>query len=296
MIAQFAAAIGFLTRLPAGRNSACDAKDVARSARWFPLVGGLLGGISVAALWLLSRVFPPLVTAVLIVAIDAALTGAMHFDGLADTADGFGGGRTRADVLRIMRDHAIGSYGAIALILAITLKVATIATLATGRYAVPGLLLAPVLGRWSAVILSASESYARPPEDDGPTSVGSPTRLVGRTELMIATLTAVTLAAAVGRWFGAAGTLLVAVVSICWGSTHRRSHRRHFGSRHRDLRVPRPPPVHRAPLIYDRFRQSGNCVVAAAPSRTRGVRPRSLLRIARCRALAQWNPAGTFSC
>ncbi len=222
MIAQFAAAIGFLTRLPAGRNSAFDAKDVARSERWFPLVGGLLGGISVAALWPLSRVFPPLVTAVLIVAIDAALTGAMHFDGLADTADGFGGGRTCADVLRIMRDHAIGSYGAIALALVIALKVGAIATLADTGQAVPGLLLAPVLGRWSAVVLSATEAYARQPEDDGPNSVGSPTRFVGRRELVIATVTAVILAAVVGRWFGGAGLLLVGVASIGWGWCCRR--------------------------------------------------------------------------
>ena len=197
MIAQLAAAIRFLTRMPAGRNSTFDAKDVARSTRWFPLVGGLLGGIYVATLWLLSRIFPPLVSAVLIVTIDAFLTSAMHFDGLADTADGFGGGRTCADVLRIMRDHAIGSYGAIALVLVIALKVAAIATLADSRHGFSGILLAPVLGRWSAVILSSTESYARPPEDDGPNSVGSPTRFVGRTELVIATVTAVTFAAAV---------------------------------------------------------------------------------------------------
>lgn len=222
MIAQFVAAIAFLTRLPAGRNSAFDAKDMARSTRWFPLVGGLLGGISVAALRLFARVFPPLVTAVLIVAIEAAVTGAMHFDGLADTADGFGGGRTRADVLRIMRDHAIGSYGAIALVLVIALKVATIATLADSRYAVPGILLASILGRWSAVILSSTESYARPPEDDGPNSVGSPTRFVGRRELAIATVTAVAVAIAVGRWFGGATLLLVAIATICWGLWCRR--------------------------------------------------------------------------
>jgi cobalamin 5'-phosphate synthase/cobalamin synthase len=222
LIAQFAAAVSFLTRLPAGRNAAFDGKDVARSSRWFPLVGGLLGGISVGAFWLLSRVFPPLVAAVLIVAIDAILTGALHFDGLADTADGFGGGRTRADVLRIMRDHAIGSYGGVALVLVIALKVAAIATLADSRRAVPGLLLAPVLGRWSAVISSSTEPYARPPEDDGPNSVGSPARFVGRRELMIATVTAAFLAAAAGRWFGAAALLLVAVASICWGWCCRR--------------------------------------------------------------------------
>jgi adenosylcobinamide-GDP ribazoletransferase len=222
LIAQFAAAISFLTRLPIARNSAFDAKDVARSSRWFPLVGGLLGGISVAALWLFSRVFPPLVTPVLIVAIDAALTGGMHFDGLADTADGLGGGRTRADVLRIMRDHAIGSYGGTALVLVIALKIATIAALASSRYAVPGILLAPVLGRWSAVLLSATEAYTRPLEEDGPKSVGSPTRFVSRIELTVATVTAVIFAVAASRWFGAAALLAVAVASVCWGRLCRR--------------------------------------------------------------------------
>ncbi len=122
MIRQFAAAIAFLTRLPAPSRMAFDAKDIGRSARWFPLIGLMIGGFLVAALQLFTLVFPPLVTAFLIAAIDALLTGALHLDGLADTADGFGGGRTREDVLRIMRDHAIGSYGAVALIFVIAIK------------------------------------------------------------------------------------------------------------------------------------------------------------------------------
>jgi len=222
LIAQLAAAIGFLTCLPIGRSSAFGAKDVARSARWFPLAGALLGGIYIAALRLLTPVFPSLVTATIVVAIDASLTGAMHLDGLADTADGFGGGHTREDVLRIMRDHAIGSYGAVALVLVIALKIGTIAALSDSRRAVSGLLLAPVLGRWSAVLLSATGTYARPPENDGPQSVGSPTRFIGRSELIIATVTAVALVSAFGRWLGVAGLLLVAVASIWWGWCCRR--------------------------------------------------------------------------
>lgn len=217
MIAQIALAIGFLTRLPVPNDPAVTAKDVARATRWFPLVGGLLGGISVAALWVLSRIFPPLVTAVLIVTLEAFLTGAMHFDGLADTADGFGGGRTRDDVLRIMRDHAIGSYGGTALFLAIALKIAAIATLLDTRYAIAALFLAPVLGRWSAVLLSATHPYARPLEHDGPYSVGSPTRFIDRTELIVATTTAVALTVAAGRWIGGAAIVLVAGASMWWG-------------------------------------------------------------------------------
>jgi adenosylcobinamide-GDP ribazoletransferase len=214
LIAQVAAALAFLTRLPVPRYSVFDAKDVGRAARWFPLVGALLGGIYVAALWLLGRVFPPLVTSVMIVGIEAAITGGMHFDGIADTADGFGGGRTREDVLRIMRDHAIGAYGAIALILVIGLKIATVAALIDTGRASHALLLAPVLGRWSAVLLSATESYARP--------TGSPTQFVGRTEFIVATLTAVPVSVAIDLWRGTASFGLVAIGSAWWGWRCRR--------------------------------------------------------------------------
>jgi adenosylcobinamide-GDP ribazoletransferase len=222
VIPRIALAIGFLTRIPVGAKSACDPKEIARSLRWFPLVGGLLGGISAAAYWLLSRLFPPLITAVLIVAVDAALTGAMHFDGVADTADGFGGGRTTDDVLRIMRDHAVGSFGALALILLVALKVTAIATFVGNRQAFTALFLAPVLGRWSAVLLSALQPYARPPDHDSPQSVGSPARFVGRVEAIVATVTALALAAAAGRWTGGAAMVLVAAVVIWWGWCCRR--------------------------------------------------------------------------
>lgn len=212
MIRQFLLALGFLTRLPAGKL-ACTAQDIGRASRWFPLVGGLLGAIDIALLRLLGPFFPALLTAVLIVAADAFLTGAMHFDGLADTADGFGAGRTRQDVLRIMRDHAIGSYGACALFLAIALKVAAIGAMAGSVRAVPALLLAPALGRWSAVFSSALAGYARPAQDDLPRSVGSPARFIGRTELTVASVIAIAFALPLLPWRGAA-TLVPALATM----------------------------------------------------------------------------------
>jgi len=222
LIGQFAAALGFLTRLPSGRRGIVGAEDVARSARWFPLVGALLGGIYVGIGLLLIRVFPPFVTAVIIVAMDALLTGALHLDGLADTADGFGGGHTREDVLRIMRDHSIGAYGAIALILVIALKIGAIVALIEAGRQGPALFLAPVLGRWAAVFLGASQTYARPIEHDSQHSVGTPARFMGRTELIIATVIGLALAAAAGGWTGVgcfAGALLV---SLSWSWRCRR--------------------------------------------------------------------------
>ena len=221
MIRQFLIALGFLTRLPAGRLS-CTAKDIGHSARWFPLVGALLGAIYAAVARFAGPFFPPLVTAVVVTSLDALITGAMHFDGLADTADGFGSGRTREDVLRIMRDPTIGSYGACALILAIALKIAAINALIGTPAAVPAIFLAPVLGRWSAVFSSVLAGYARPAADDGAKSVGSPARFVGRTELLVASAITVAIAVALRRWRGAAALLLVLAGTAAWTSICRR--------------------------------------------------------------------------
>jgi adenosylcobinamide-GDP ribazoletransferase len=160
-VKSFLAALAFLTRLPAGRIAAIDAADVAHSAGWFPLIGLLLGAIYSLAAILLKDHLPFGVVAVLLVMLDALATGALHFDGLADAADGFGGGKSREDILRIMRDHAIGSYGGVALIVLVTLKVAAYATLLNRSNWIPALILTPALGRWSILLLSATLPYAR---------------------------------------------------------------------------------------------------------------------------------------
>ena len=121
---SFPAAIAFLTRVPVGRGAAFDAADVGHSAGWFPVVGILLGGLYCGAAAALKAHLPVGVVAVVLVLLDALATGALHYDGLADSADGFGGGKNREDVLRIMREHAIGSYGGLALVIAVALKLA----------------------------------------------------------------------------------------------------------------------------------------------------------------------------
>ena len=156
------AAVAFLTRFPVGRSVPFEAADVSRSAGWFPLIGLLLGGLSIAAAALLKRHLPPIVIAALLLLLDAVLTGALHFDGLADTADGFGGGKGREQVLAIMRDHSIGSYGALALALVVGLKLTAYATLLKQSDWLPALLLTPALGRWSALLLTSTLPYARP--------------------------------------------------------------------------------------------------------------------------------------
>jgi cobalamin 5'-phosphate synthase/cobalamin synthase len=163
---RFVCALAFLTRAPLPPTLRFETADVSRAALFFPVIGALLGGLAAAGRHLLSPHLPPLVTALLLVGIYALATGALHLDGVADMADGFGGGRTRADVLRIMRDHAIGAYGAFALILVVTLHVAAIASLVEPTPAWAdrtdrALVVAPVLGRWASIPLGRILPYAR---------------------------------------------------------------------------------------------------------------------------------------
>lgn len=129
-IELFLTAVGFLTRLPvpALRDFAPD--WITRSARYYSLVGQIVGALMGAVLILAAVVWPPWAAALLAIAAGVLVTGAFHEDGLADTVDGLGGGKDAAQRLAIMKDSRIGSYGALALILALGLKAAALADIA----------------------------------------------------------------------------------------------------------------------------------------------------------------------
>ncbi|HEY2148888.1 MAG TPA: adenosylcobinamide-GDP ribazoletransferase, partial [Pirellulales bacterium] len=183
-----AAALSFLTRVPIPARTPFSAADTGRSSYWFPLIGAMLGLIYALAVRILSPVLPCIVVAVIVIVIEALLTGALHLDGVADMADGFGGGRDRADVLRIMRDHAIGAYGATALILIILLKVTTISALCEHHLAEQYLIAGPALSRWATVLLSWLSPYARRSESEGVNAGGAVSDFIGRREFLLATL------------------------------------------------------------------------------------------------------------
>lgn len=155
-------ATAFLTRFPVPVTA--DASDVGRAAQWFPLVGAGLGIVAAVAAQAMAATpgMPPVLAALLLVGLGAWATGAIHLDGLADMADGFGGGASREEVLRIMRDPAIGSFGAIALLLVMGAKVGALVTLLDRHSAVPALVAAPTMSRWTIVALAAWLPYARP--------------------------------------------------------------------------------------------------------------------------------------
>jgi cobalamin 5'-phosphate synthase/cobalamin synthase len=155
-------ATAFLTRLPVPARGAMGAAEVGRATVAFPVVGAALGAVLAGAGGLLARALPAQVAAVLVVALEVVLTGALHLDGLADTADGLGGGRDAAHALQIMRDHAVGAYGGIALALALLLRVTAVAVLLAGAAAWVWLPVAGALARWILVLLARYGGAARP--------------------------------------------------------------------------------------------------------------------------------------
>jgi adenosylcobinamide-GDP ribazoletransferase len=206
------AAIALLTRVPVGRSF--ELPELGRSARWFPLIGALMGGIYAGIAYVVAPRMPSSLVAVLIVIAEALLTGALHMDGLADTADGFGGGKDREDTLRIMRDPAVGSYGALAIVLLVAVKVAVIAALSDRRSTASGLVLASSLGRWAIVPLCRFLPYARP-------SPGMP-NYVGTPELVWASLFAASVAFGIAAWRGLICWCFVMAVTAWFGWYCRR--------------------------------------------------------------------------
>ncbi|AHM04494.1 Cobalamin synthase [Roseibacterium elongatum DSM 19469] len=151
----------FLTRLPLPWAPDYTPERMGRAMRYFPLVGLGIGAALALVYSLASLVFPPLVAALITVALGVRLTGALHEDGLADLADGLGGGATRARVLEIMRDSRIGTYGVVTLALVLGLKVAALAHL-DGALAAATLVAAHGLSRLAALVLLLRLPYARP--------------------------------------------------------------------------------------------------------------------------------------
>ncbi len=139
-----------LTRLPVGR---WGGSDLARTVWAFPVVGlvvGLFGGF---VYWAMSRFgVPPLLAASWAFVAILLVTGAFHEDGLADTADGFGGGRTRERKLEIMRDSRIGTYGAVALGLSLLVRVSALAALGRPGLVLAALIAAAMAGRGGMIV------------------------------------------------------------------------------------------------------------------------------------------------
>ncbi len=128
------------------------------AVRYFPAVGLVVGASGAAVLWLAAHVLPAPLPAILSTVVTALMTGAMHEDGLADTCDGLGGGRTRERALEIMKDPRIGVFGTIALILMLLLKIATLSLMPLWT-ALAALVAAHAFSRFCAVLVVFAGRY-----------------------------------------------------------------------------------------------------------------------------------------
>lgn len=162
---DFLAAIQFLTRVPVPTPS-YRADSFARSVKFFPVVGLLVGASAALVHLLLVPHFRRIVVACIVLAFLVLMTGLIHEDGLADAADGFGGGWNREKVLLIMRDSRVGNYGAAALTLSFLSRIHLLSSLPLAL--VPQYLIATrVLGQWTTLPLSFYLSPARAKSEDG---------------------------------------------------------------------------------------------------------------------------------
>jgi adenosylcobinamide-GDP ribazoletransferase len=162
---DIAAAFQFLTRMPLSRL-AYRPDALSRSAKFFPLVGLALGAAYAGAYFILSPHLPAMVVAFLIVLFSMLATGGLHEDGLADVADAFGGGWNRLQILEIMKDSRIGTYGALAIVFSVTGRVLLLANLPSGSF-IQYVISAEVLCRWTALPLGAALPGARDQASQG---------------------------------------------------------------------------------------------------------------------------------
>ncbi len=156
----FLLAVGFFTRLPVPALPDFQEAELNHAARYFPLVGLLVGLMAAVTWWLASWVLPPALAVLCSMAATIYLTGAFHEDGLADSADGLGGGIDRARQLEIMQDSRLGSYGAIALVGVLLFKFQALSAL-TPAILPFALIAAHALSRLAAVYIMATTSYVR---------------------------------------------------------------------------------------------------------------------------------------
>jgi adenosylcobinamide-GDP ribazoletransferase len=180
------AAAAFLTRVPVPHGA--SPPNPARAYRAFPLLGAAIGAaVGAVYLLLLWIGLPTIAAAALGLGAGALLTGALHEDGLADLADGFGGGRDKAAKLDVMRDSRLGTYGSLALMTSFVAKIGALSTLPRSEVLV-AMIATHALARAPLAVLAAAMPFAR--ADGLAASAGRPDSLIALTACVVAAIIA----------------------------------------------------------------------------------------------------------
>lgn len=157
---SFLLALGFFTRIPVPSYDDFNEEALNHSAKYFPLIGLIVGLIGALSFVITKLIFPHALAVLVSMAATIYVTGAFHEDGLADSADGLGGGWSREQILTIMQDSRLGTYGAIALFGVLLTKFQLLNYMPT--FFVPLLLVAGhAISRLSAVWIMATSEYVK---------------------------------------------------------------------------------------------------------------------------------------
>ncbi len=209
MFRTFLIALQFMTVFRLRDNLNETPEDLAEAVGWFPLVGLVLGLLLAVVYLVLSPFLPPTVLGLLLVLAQAFFTNGLHLDGLADTADGLYSHRDRERKLAIMKDSAIGVFGAAALIFIIGLQASLLSEI-SGLTAWPVVALFPVWGRWAASLTAALSVYAR--EDGG---LGRPfINLAGKKEIVRSAVVALAVSFLLLGIKGLVAALIVSLLAV----------------------------------------------------------------------------------
>jgi len=217
LVNRFLLAVAFLTRLPVPCDMAEGEYAIAQSAAFFPLVGAIVAGGAILVRHIFSRFVPHAVVVLAMIVFLVTVTGGFHEDALADSADGFGGGWNKDQVLTIMRDSRIGSFGALAIALSVLARYVLLSNLTEAT--LDGYLLgAHVVCRWTALPLAYFLPSARAESGQGGQVAG---KLSTATFLVGTLFAAAILGVALGTkalWMG----LAAVVVVVATGAYYRR--------------------------------------------------------------------------
>ena len=153
-------AMQFLTIIPLPFDTRCQKEDLGRATACFPLVGLTIGGLLAGLYWLVAPWLNRSLTAALLIATLAAVTGALHLDGLADVCDGLAARGNRERFLAVMKDSHVGAAGAAGLALGLLLKWQALLAVPAG-ITWQALLLFPLLGRFAQVLALGGARHAR---------------------------------------------------------------------------------------------------------------------------------------
>lgn len=206
----FFGAIRFFTRLPVPGWVGHSAEALSHSARYFPAVGLVVGGIGALVYWLALHLWPQPVAVLLSMAATLYATGGFHEDGLSDTADGLGGGWDKQRILDIMKDSRVGSYGVIAMVLALLGKFVLLSSLEPAL--VPWALLAGhALSRFCATTLLVTMDYVR---DDALSKAKPLATRMSAGALLVALCFAIAPLAALPLWKALAGVALAIMLTL----------------------------------------------------------------------------------